>query len=207
MAEQHVASSMAGLLITTTSIWMALFAWFFIGRRMPAVAAVGLLLGFTGAGVLVLGGDENHSSMIVYIGIVIVAAVLWAAGSIYGIRADLPSSRLLGASMEMLCGSAGLLVIAFGRGEPAALRLGEIAPASALALAYLILFGSLISYSTYMWLLSNAPAWIVSTHCYVNPMVAVFLGWEILGESVTSPMVAGSVVIIAATAMVISAGE
>jgi drug/metabolite transporter (DMT)-like permease len=136
---------------------------------------------------------------------VLVASISWAAGSLYVQRATLPSSPLLATSMQMLCG--GLLLFAAGAlsGEPARFALSQVSAGSALAVLYLVVFGSLIGYTAYTWLLRSASPVLVSTYAYVNPVVAVLLGCLLVHEPLTSGMVLGAAVILGGVALITTA--
>jgi drug/metabolite transporter (DMT)-like permease len=206
-AEQRVSSGMAALLICSEPMWIVLFAWMRRdGRRPSSRVVAGLLLGFAGLVLLVRPG---HGGGMAVDGLgaaaVLVASISWAAGSLYVQRATLPSSPLLATSMQMLCG--GLLLFAAGAlsGEPARFALSQVSAGSALAVLYLVVFGSLIGYTAYTWLLRSASPVLVSTYAYVNPVVAVLLGCLLVHEPLTSGMVLGAAVILGGVALITTA--
>jgi drug/metabolite transporter (DMT)-like permease len=137
----------------------------------------------------------------------LIASISWAAGSLYVQRATLPSSPLLATSMQMLCG--GVLLFATGAltGEPARFALSRVSTGSALAVLYLVVFGSLIGFTAYTWLLRSASPVLVSTYAYVNPVVAVFLGWALASEPVTPGMLLGAAVILGGVALISTASS
>jgi drug/metabolite transporter (DMT)-like permease len=206
-AEQRVSSGMAALLICSEPMWIVLFAWLRRdGRRPSPLVAAGLLVGMAGLALLVrpgLGGGVDRLG----VAAVLIASISWAAGSLYVQRATLPSSPLLATSMQMLCG--GLLLFATGAlaGEPAHFALSRVSAGSALAVLYLIVFGSLIGYTAYTWLLRSASPVLVSTYAYVNPVVAVFLGWALVSEPVTPGMLLGAAVILGGVALITTASS
>lgn len=183
-AEQRLASGLAALLIGTTPLWLVLLDWLRPGGVRPGrLAVLGLLVGFGGI-ILLIGPGQTGGGQVDLIGAaaVVVATVAWAIGSIYGRGAIFPASPLMGTASEMLAGSAGLLLAGTLSGEWGRLNLAGIAPSSLIGVAYLIVFGSLIAFSAYVWLLRVAPLSLVSTYAYVNPVVAVFLGGLIAHE-------------------------
>jgi drug/metabolite transporter (DMT)-like permease len=206
-AEQRVSSGMAALLICSEPMWIVLFAWMRRGgsRPRPMVIA-GLVLGMAGLVLLVRpghGGDASVDRLGALA--VLIASISWAAGSLYVQRAKLPSSPLLSTSMQMLCGGTLLGIVGTLAGEPAHVALSRISAGSVLAVLYLIVFGSLIGFTAYTWLLRSASPVLVSTYAYVNPVVAVFLGWLLVHEPVTTGMLLGAAIILGGVALITSA--
>jgi drug/metabolite transporter (DMT)-like permease len=134
----------------------------------------------------------------------VIASLSWTCGSLYSRNAPLPKRPLVGAGMEMMVGGAILMIAGALRGEIPLIRLENFSTASLLALTYLITIGSWVGYTSYVWLLRNARTSLVSTYAYVNPIVAVFLGWLILHETVTIRTIAAGAVIVSAVAIIIS---
>ncbi|MEA2647008.1 MAG: hypothetical protein QOE92_2091 [Chloroflexota bacterium] len=204
--EQFISSGLAALLVATVPLWMVLISHFTGQERLSWPVGLGLAIGLGGVALLVdpsLGG-ANH---LVGIGAVLLAAVLWASGSIYARRAPLPKRPLVTTGMEMLGGGAVLAVLAVATGELGRLHLDQVSLASALAVAYLAIFGSILAFSCYVWLLKTTRASVAGTYAYVNPAIAVFLGWGIAGEPVTPRTLVGGAVIILAVALIVSAGS
>jgi drug/metabolite transporter (DMT)-like permease len=204
-AEQTVPSSITALLISITPLWMTLIDWLRPGGNRPSpVVIIGLLIGFGGVALLIAPDITTVHNAINPIGLLVIpiASLCWAAGSIYAREASMPSSPLMGTGLEMLAGGAVLLVAGLVTGEPAQLHLDHTSWQSAVALVYLIIFGSLIAFTAYVWILRNTPLALASTYAYVNPVVAVFLGWLLAGEKLTiitviaSAIIVGSVIII-----------
>jgi drug/metabolite transporter (DMT)-like permease len=209
-AEQRVSSGMAALLICSEPMWIVLFAWLRRdGRRPSPLVVAGLLVGMAGLALLVRPGLGGGGGAVDPLGVVavLIASISWAAGSLYLQRATLPSSPLLATSMQMLCG--GLLLFATGAltGEPARFALSRVSTGSVLAVLYLIVFGSLIGFTAYTWLLRSASPVLVSTYAYVNPVVAVFLGWALASEPVTPGMLLGAAVILGGVALITTASS
>jgi drug/metabolite transporter (DMT)-like permease len=205
VAEQTVPSSLAALLVAMAPVWMALLDWARPGGTRPSLpVALGLAVGFGGVALLVAGGSSPSGGSVHLIGLVAVvgAALSWAAGSLYSQHAPVPESPQVGTALEMLAGGAILLVLAVATGEAGQLHLATISLKSALALGYLIVFGSLVAFSAYVWLLRNTTLARVSTYAYVNPVVAVFLGWAFAGEKLTPLTFAAAAVIVGAVVII-----
>lgn len=203
-AEQRVASGPAALLVATLPLWMVLVEWLRPGGSRPTGRTiVGLILGFGGLALLV-GPGELGGGAIDPVGALVLAmgSLAWAIGSIYSRGAPKPSSPQLMIGMQMLAGGALLVVAGLVAGETAAVELSAISVRSTLALLYLIVFGSLIGYSAYIFLLGATTPARVSTYAYVNPVVAVLLGWAFAGEPLTLRVILASVVIIGAVAVI-----
>ena len=201
-AEQRIDSSVAALLVASVPLWMALLARVFQGERLRRAAVVGLLLGFVGVGVLVRPTTEGVSILPSLA--VVVGALAWAAGSIYMRRAPMPVHALRGTSMQMLAGGFVFALISVGAGELGNFEPAQVTWRAAGALGYLVVFGSLIAFSAYTWLIRNAKPSVVSTYAYVNPFVAVLLGALLLAEPVTSGMAVAGVLIILGVALIVT---
>ncbi len=209
-AEQHVASGIAALIIASIPLWITL-----IDSLMPHGVkpdwkiVLGLLIGFGGIILLVASsGGKGSSQGMTFVGVLtlLLASFLWSLGSIYGRDADMPESSLLSTGIEMLGGAAGLYLLGTFLGEWRGLVLPAITTRSLLGLVYLIAAGSLIGFTSYSWLLRNAPVSLVSTYAYVNPVVAIFLGaW--LGDEVINPPIVISALIIIASVVVINTSK
>ncbi len=204
-AEQYVPSGLTAVLITTVPLWMALLEWKRYDRTRPAVPiAVGLILGFTGV-VLLVGPEELAGSGAVNrVGatVLILASLSWAIGSLYSRKAPLPSSPLQSTAMEMLAG--GLLLSAAGlvSQEWVGFQPSEASLRSLVAFAYLIVFGSLIGFTSYIFLLKASTPAKVSTYAYINPIIAVILGWAIAQEELTLRTMVAAAVIVAAVVVI-----
>lgn len=208
-AEQKVPSGIAALIVASVPLWMVLMHGVQERRRPARAVLAGVTLGLAGLGLLVLPGFFGAAGRIdpEGVGILIVATLAWSAGSLYSRRAPLPSSTLLGISMEMLCGGAILWIVGLASGQGAQLHWADLTTRSVESLLYLVVFGSLIGFSTYIWLLKVATPARVSTYAFVNPVVAVFLGWAFAGEIVTLRMVLAGVIVISAVALILRFGS
>jgi drug/metabolite transporter (DMT)-like permease len=202
LAEQRVASGLAALLLATVPLFMVLLDRVVRGVRIPAGAAAGLAAGLVGVGLLV--GPSGHVDGLGAL-VLLVAAFAWAAGSIYARVASLPRHPLLAAAMQMLCAGVMLAGAGIAMGELSQVQLGAISPASLAAFAFLVVFGSILAFTVYGWLLRRASTQLLSTYAYVNPAVAVFLGWAFAGEQVGGKEIAAGFVILSSVALLLTA--
>ncbi len=200
-AEQVIPSSLTAVLITTVPIWMALVELLRKDRIVPTLQVVlGLVLGFGGVVLLVGPGNLAGSGGLnpLWAGVLILASLSWATGSVYARKAPLPKTLLLGSGMEMLAGGVLLLVSSLVSLEWTGFQPSNVSPLSLVSFIYLIVVGSLIGFSSYVWLLTKTTSARVSTYAYVNPVVAVFLGYFLAGEQLTlRTLLASSVIVIA----------
>jgi drug/metabolite transporter (DMT)-like permease len=200
-SEQRIDSGIAALLVATIPLWIAFFDGVFGRRRLSPAQVVGLVAGLGGVALLV-GSPGGGIDWIGAVGC-LVAALGWAAGSVYARGASVSSDLLLVAGMQMLAGGVLLAVAGLGTGEASALQAPS--PASLGALAYLVVVGSLVAFSSYVWLLKVAPTPIVATYAFVNPVIAVALGAVFLGEHVTFRILAASAAIVVSVALIVTA--
>lgn len=209
-AEHHISSSLAALLVATEPFWIVLLSWLWLKKPRPNLkVALGLAIGFFGVWLLIGGqsadASTNLGSMQFFGTIaVMLAALSWATGSIYGLRAPVPKSSLQTAGMQMFSGGLVLLFVSLILGEWTAFNIAEVSANSWFGLIYLIIFGSLIGFTAYSWLLKNAQPAMVATYAYVNPIIAVLLGWLIAGESFTGQMLIGAAVIVGSVVLITS---
>ncbi|MDF2926176.1 MAG: multidrug transporter [Paenibacillaceae bacterium] len=204
-AEQKVPSAIASLLVATVPLWIILLNWTGGSRKRPSPGVIlGMLLGMAGLAVLVWNSGGTSGSGLSTLGFValLLASISWAFGSLYSRTAKLPSSPLMSTAVQMLAGGALLMIMSLLLGDWSKLQVELISLRSLAALGYLILFGSVIGYTAYIWLLKNAdPAW-VSTYAFVNPIVAVFLGWFLGNEQLGANSLASAAIIIAAVIII-----
>lgn len=203
IAEQTIPSGIAAVMIATIPIWLSVFDAA-LTRRMPSLLAIGgLLVGLVGVAILLLPSAGNDSLNPAGIGILVVAAISWAAGSHYARRGPLPANQLLGTGMEQLAGGVLLLVVAAAVGEIGAFDPAKVTSASLVGLAFLVVFGSLVAFTAYVWLLNHVAVTTVATYAYVNPVVAVALGVAFRHEALSlRSMLAAALIIGAVVAMV-----
>jgi drug/metabolite transporter (DMT)-like permease len=192
-AELRVPSGMAALLVATVPVFIALLDRMFFGVRLGFGAVAGISVGLVGVALLVgPSGTLNALGAAV----ILVASLAWAAGSVYSRVAPLPRAPVVSAALQMLCAGVMLAGVGAATGELAQVHPARISAASLGAVGFLIVFGSLIAFTAYAWLLQNASSSLLSTYAYVNPAVAVFLGWAFVGEHVGSKeLVAGFVIL------------
>jgi drug/metabolite transporter (DMT)-like permease len=199
-AEKFISSGLAALLVALTPVWFALLEWLRPrGTRPDFKTILGIVIGFGGVILLVQGrsaADSNGHSLVAALAVV-AAGISWAAGSLYSKHAGKAGSVWMNAAAQMICGGVGLLVLSAILGEPTYTDWAAISERSILALLYLVVFGSWLGFSTYVWLLRASTPSLVSTYAYVNPVIAVFLGWLVLGETVHGRMLAGALVVVA----------
>ena len=204
-AELSVPSGITALLTGTVPLWMVLLEWAGPSGRRPTMrTGLGILMGFAGFALLV-GPDLASGSGAVSAlpaGVILLSSLLWACGSLYTRQAPLPASPTLGMGLEMLTGGILCLIAGTAIGEWRAFDVRAISASSLVALAYLIVFGSLVGFTCYLWLLRVSTPTRVATHVYVNPVVALLLGWAIAGEPVTMNAVIATAVIVAAVATI-----
>ncbi len=206
-SEQEVPSSIAALIVATVPLWMVLFDWLIYRGISPSKKmVVGLVLGFLGIGLLIGPGqilginDIRLSAML----ILMLAPILWSLGSLYSRQANLPENLFMATAVEMLAGGILLILAGFITGEITQLNLSEISTLSLVSMLYLTIFGSIVALTAYVWLLKNVQAAKVATYTYVNPIIAIFLGWLILSEPLTLQMLVSVVVIIGAVILITS---
>jgi drug/metabolite transporter (DMT)-like permease len=204
-AEQRVPSGVAALLVATVALWMVGLEWARPNGTRPTMPVIGgVLLGLAGVGVLVGPQQLAGGGAVDRLGaaVLVAASLSWAVGSLASRSDRMPRSVMLGTGMQMLVGGALLVVAGLLHGEAANIRWRDMSGASLAALAYLVVFGSLVGFTAYIWLLGKVSAASVSTYAYVNPVVAVLLGWAIAGEPITARTLVAGGVIVAAVALI-----
>jgi drug/metabolite transporter (DMT)-like permease len=205
-AERRVASGVAALIVALVPIWMALLVSLRGQERMRWWAVAGLAVGLGGTGLLVRSTETGGGAVSgAGIFVLVLASLSWAVGSVLSPTVGLPRRPTISTSMEMLCGGALLFLVGIVTGELGQVHLSRITGESVAGLIYLIVLGSWAAFSAYVWLLANAPPSLVSTYAYVNPVVAVFLGWAILHERVTGLTIVSAALIVGAVAVIVLA--
>lgn len=203
-SEQLIPSGIAALLVAVSPLWFILIDWMQGGGRPTAGVFIGLALGTLGIAILVDpadlvgGGDVNTLGAAVLLG----SSICWAFGSFYSRRAVLPASPSLANGMEMLIGGAALLLAGTVAGEFNGFHVADVTNRSLLAVAYLVVFGSIIGFSSYVWLFRATTPTSASTYAYVNPVVAVLIGWLVGGEEMPARVALAALFIIAAVAAI-----
>lgn len=207
-AEQSVPSGVAALLVATVSLWMVLIEWLRPGGTRPGGRVIlGLVLGFAGLAFLMGPSELAGAGRVDPRGatVLVLAALSWATGSVFSRRLALPRTPLLGTAMQCLAGGALLILVGLLTGQGGNLDWAAVSLRSVLALVYLIVFGSLLGFSAYTWLLAHAPPARVATYAYVNPVVAMLLGWAWANEQPTLRTLVAAAVIVGGVVLVITA--
>lgn len=205
--EKTVPSGIAAILIGMMPLWFALLGWLYLRQKLPRLVVAAIALGFGGVALLIWPSGEgaNHFDTL-GIFILFLAPLGWAHGSIYSVRrAKLPHSPLTASGFQMLAGAAVAGVESLLINEPAGFNPAAVSMESILAVVYLVLFGSMLAFTAYAWLLRNAPLSLVGTYAYVNPVVAVALGTIFLGEPISARTIVASAVILVAVAIIVTA--
>lgn len=204
LAEQYIPTGVAALLVATAPLWIAIMDRLFFGRRLPALVIVGLIVGFGGVAFLIGAPGAGRVKLAGAL-LALAAPMCWAAGSVFTRHVRLPRRPLVAASMEMLWAGLIFFTASAVTGEMGRIHPSTFSRTSLIAIAYLIVFGSLVGFSAYVWLLRAAPLSLVSTYAYVNPVVAVILGSLFIGEAITLRTVMAGGIILAAVALIVVA--
>lgn len=202
LAETSIPSGLAALLISVVPAWVVVLKAA-TGQRPTVSGLAGVLLGLAGLAVLTLpglSGDVKVAGVV----LVVVATLLWSVGSFSSARLPMPANPFTASAYEMIAGGVGGLALGLVRGEQHGLDLADISTRSWAALAYLIVFGSLIAFTAYAWLLQAAPLSLVATYAYVNPVVAVALGALVLNEALSWPIVLGGAIVVGGVCLIVS---
>lgn len=206
LAERTVPTGTISLIIALVPLWMALIDRVLLRHEVRWQTTVGLVLGFGGTALLIGSTASDVGVPLSGMLLGVLASLSWTSASLYSRNAPLPKRPLVGAGMEMLIGGAVLIVAGMFRGELVLVSPEDFSSASLLALLYLIVIGSWVGFTSYVWLLRNARTSLVSTYAYVNPIVAVSLGWLVLDETLTVRLVVAAAIAIAGVAIIISSG-
>jgi drug/metabolite transporter (DMT)-like permease len=202
VAEQEVPSNIAALLIASVPLWVILLRRA-TGEHVPLASVGAVLVGFAGLAILLRPGEQSGDAGVLGLAAVVVAAVMWATGSFASPKLSLPRDGLVSTGWQMLLGGIVILVVGLIAGEANDVHVSEFSARSIAGLVYLIAIGSWFAFTCYAWLLQNAPIAKVATYAYVNPVVAILLGWLILDEVVTGVTVIGAAIIVVSVALVV----
>jgi drug/metabolite transporter (DMT)-like permease len=203
LGERTVASGIAALLVAMVPLWVVVLRAL-TGDRPRSRTVLGVLVGFAGLTILVVPSGDAGTTTVGGILLIIGASLSWSIGSLLAGRAAMPANPFATTFYEMLAGGSVLVLIGLAASEAKDVDLGTISGRSWLALAYLVVMGSVVAFSAYVWLLHNAPISLVATYAYVNPVIAVLLGALILNEPITAAVVAGGAVIVLGVVLVVS---
>ncbi len=203
-AEQYISSGFAALEAASIPVWIVVLSWMQSRNNKPnQYTIIGIALGITGVALLIGTGrefsiDPSVGSAITFISIIllIIGTISWAIGSIQSRKINKEIPLLYTISIQMLTGGSALLLLATLKGEVAEVSIPQVSILSIVSLVYLIVFGSIIAYSSYVWLMNQCSPAKVSTYAFVNPIIAVFLGWLIVDEPITSVMIIGAAAIL-----------
>lgn len=199
---EHVPSGLAALTVATTPAWMVLLDWLWGGPRPRALVGLGIAVGLVGVGVLTGGGDETGGVSVAGAVALTGASLAWAVGSLYARRVDLPRSARLTTGMEMVAGGVGLALAGAAFGEHGRFDPAGVSGASAGAFAFLVA-AAVVALSVYTWLLTVADPGLIGTYAFVNPVVAVLLGWAVLGEGLTPRVGAAAALVVLGVALIV----
>lgn len=202
VAEQDVASHLAALIISSVPLWVVLYRRI-TGDPVPRATLASVFVGFAGVALLFIpGSGDNDGSLIGFV-LLCVAAPSWALGSFISRKVSLPRDPFASTAFQMMAGGVTSALIGLAIGELGDTHVDRFSGDSWLALGYLVVFGSLIAYTAYVWLLQHAPISQAATYAYVNPVIAIFLGWLILGEHIARTTMLGAAVIVASVAITV----
>jgi drug/metabolite transporter (DMT)-like permease len=205
LAEQWVPSGLTAVLVASVPLWVSLLGWLVPGGQRPtAQVAIGILLGLFGVTLLIGVGSLRGAGTVDPFGaaVLLFGSMSWAAGSLYGRKTHISDSPIQASGMQMMGGGTFLLAAGLASGELSRFDPGGVSAHSILALVYLALFGSIIGFTAYSWLLKATTPTRAATYAYVNPAVAVLLGWAIAGEPLTPRMVFSMCIIVAAVMVI-----
>ena len=202
VAEQEVPSGLAALIIGSVPLWVVLMRSAH-GDRVPRGTFAGVAVGFAGLAVLVLPGERPDDAPLWGVLVLVAASLSWAAGSFYSRRLPLPPDAFASTAIQMLLGGAVMALAGLMAGEAGQVEPAAFSADSLIAFGYLIAIGSLLAFTAYVWLLKHAPISTVATYAFVNPVIAIFLGWAILSEEVTTATLIGATAIVASVAVVV----
>ncbi len=204
IAEKTIPSSIAAIVIATVPLWMIVIAWLLKSQTKPNRSTlIGTLIGFVGVVILMFPSQQTHLHFDTFgLLLTLLAAILWSLGSIYSQKAILPTSVMLSTAMQMLSGGLVLIIVATLFGEWQQFHTETLSSHSLLAFAYLVFIGSLVGFSAYVWLLKNVSPYLASTYAFVNPMVALFLGYFFADEVLSVKALIATVLIISAVVMI-----
>lgn len=202
LGERTVPSGLAALIVASIPLWVVVLR-LVAGERVGRDIVFGVTVGLFGVAVLVVPGGVSGQTEPIGLLMLVGATLFWATGSFISPRLGMPRSAWASTAYQMIAAGLLLLVVGSALGETRLVDLARFSSASLLGLAYLIVFGSLVAFSAYTWLLQNAPVSLVATYAYVNPVIAVFLGTLFLAEPMTPTMIVGAALILAAVAFIL----
>jgi drug/metabolite transporter (DMT)-like permease len=200
---QHLPAGLAALVGASVPLWLVLLRAG-SGERPGRLTLIGVVVGFVGVTVLLLAREVQPGATAVGFLLCLLSAIAWAIGSFYSRAWSLPRDSFVSAAWQLVFGGALMLVLGLASGEVARLELADVSERSLAGFAWMVLAGSLLAFSAYVWLLANVPISTVATHAYVNPLVAIFLGWLLLSEQISPLTLLGALLIVASVFIVVS---
>ena len=208
-AEKYIASGLAALLIASEPLWVVMLNWAITRRRPNTKVLFGVCIGLAGVALLIGNGlkQVDASSMsLIGAGVVLLSSLAWAVGSVYVNRRPIQASTSMASAMQMLAGGSLLLLLALMAGDFQRLNLANASWRSIVSFVYLTFFGSLVAFTAYSWLLRSVTTARAATYAYVNPVVAVLLGWLFASEPLTSRIVVAAAIIVGSVALITTYG-
>jgi drug/metabolite transporter (DMT)-like permease len=207
-AEQEIPSGIAALVVATMPMWMCIFDWLlFKAARPRLLTTIGLCMGFAGIGLLFgpsIGSNDAHALDVFSLCVLTFAPVFWSLGSLYSRNADLPKNIFMSIAIQFISGGLMMFVISLILGEWQGFNVSQVSLESFVALLYLAVFGSVIALTAYVWLMKQTSSTRVSTYTYVNPIIAVFLGWLILDETIGATTQLAILIIVSSVVLVVA---
>ncbi|SMB94839.1 protein of unknown function DUF6 transmembrane [Hymenobacter roseosalivarius DSM 11622] len=212
LGEQYIPTGMASLLVATVPMFLAILGWMSgVSQRPTALVALGLVFGLGGVYLLASHPGASHVALPgrqgIGITMVLTAALVWAIGSLYSKKKQAAASPFVAGGMQMICGGLVMLVVGLLRGEANGFELAQVTTKSWWAYAYLVSFGSIVGFTAYIWLLRVVEPALAGTYAFVNPVVAVLLGWAFAGEALNVSMLGGAALIVLAVMLVVLGGR
>lgn len=205
-AEKYIPSGIASLFIAATPLWMVLLQWVFDREKKPTAGVLfGIAIGFLGVWLLIGPSLEPMNTKHLHVGgalLLLTGSLSWAFGSIYSRQAVLPKNPFVATAIQMISGGSLLMILGFLMGEMNFINPSTFSVKSIAAFVYLVLVGSLIGFTAYIWLLKNVGVAKTSTYAFVNPVVAVFLGWALAGETLTFQTILAAIFVVAAVVII-----
>lgn len=202
LAERNVPSSYAALIIASVPLWVVVLRYI-LRERVNVMTLLSVLVGFIGVGVLVLPGDRPGDADTFGVVLLVLASISWASASFFAKKVPLPKDPFVNTALQMVGGGIVTLIAGMLHGELSGFSFSQVSDSSVIAFSYLVSIGSLVAFTAYVWLLQNAPISKVATYAYVNPVIAIFLGWAVVSEEITGTVLVGAAIIVGSVAFTV----
>jgi drug/metabolite transporter (DMT)-like permease len=202
LAERDIPSGLAALIVASVPLWVVVLRFVF-RERVRLGTLISVVVGFIGVAILVVPGERPDGATTLGVMLVVLASFFWAAASFFAKKVPHPEDPFVNTAMQMVGGGFVCIVSAAIHGEFSNLDLSNASDSSVIAFSYLVSIGSLVAFTAYVWLLQNAPISKVATYAYVNPVIAIFLGWSLLSEEITMTVIVGAAVIVGSVAFTV----